>query len=86
MPTPKEQSLAGKIAAHTRWSRVDDRSAATAPARRAFMERFEDQVDPQRILSPDERARRAESARQAYFAELALKSAQARRRRREAAA
>ncbi|GAA5517761.1 hypothetical protein Lsed01_00171 [Demequina sediminis] len=42
------------------------------------MRKFEDQVDPDRSLSPDERARRAEHARKAYFARLALKSAKAR--------
>jgi hypothetical protein len=43
------------------------------------MERFVDEVDPNRVLSPPERQRRAEQARKAYFTRLALKSAQARR-------
>jgi hypothetical protein len=54
----------------------------TAKARAAFLERFVDQVDPDRRLSERERLRRAESARKAYFARLALKSAQARTSRR----
>lgn len=46
------------------------------------MRRFEDQVDPERTLTPGERARRAEHARKAYFARLALKSAKARAARK----
>lgn len=45
------------------------------------MEKFEYQVDPQRKLLPAERAKRAENARKAYYQRLALKSAQARRRK-----
>ncbi len=41
---------------------------------------FERQVDPDGVLPPDERARRARHARKAYFARLALRSAQARRK------
>lgn len=42
------------------------------------MRKFEDMVDPERKLAPDERARRAEHKRKAYFQRLALKSAKAR--------
>jgi hypothetical protein len=52
----------------------------TAPAREAFNRRFELQVDPDGVLPPDERARRAEHARKSYFLSLALKSATARRK------
>lgn len=54
----------------------------TAPARKAFNDRFENEVDPDRVLDPAERARRAEHARKAYFTGLALKSARARNSRR----
>jgi hypothetical protein len=70
--------LRSSIAANERWSRVADRSAATAPGRAAFMARFERQVDPDNKLSPDERAKRAQNAMKAYFSSLALKSAKAR--------
>jgi hypothetical protein len=46
-----------------------------------MLDKFEKQVDPEGTLPPQERAKRAENARKAYFARLALKSAQARRRR-----
>lgn len=80
MPEPSELSLAGRIGAYASWANTSDRSARTAPAREAFQRRFEDEVDPDRILDPAERAQRADAARRAYFARLALKSAQARRK------
>jgi len=68
------------VAAHERWAACSDRSAATAPARRAFDERFERQVDPDGVLDPAEQARRAEHARKAHFLRLSLRSAVARRK------
>ncbi len=35
-----DRSLIASIASNERWSKVEDRSAATAPARRAFEARF----------------------------------------------
>jgi hypothetical protein len=68
------------MAAHVSWAKTDDRSARTAPARRAALARFEDQVDPEDKLSAAERARRAEHALRAHMTRLALRSAQVRRR------
>jgi hypothetical protein len=56
----------------------------TGPARSKFLSRFDDEVDPARVLSSDERARRAEAARKVYFARLALKSSVARAKKKEA--
>jgi len=80
--TPQQRVLRARLAAHSRWAREDDPVTATAPARAAFMDRFEREVDPDRVLPPDVRARKAEHARKAYFARLALKSSQARARKR----
>ncbi len=77
---PSERSLIAQIGAHESWARTPDRSARTAPARAEFDRRFEREVDPDGVLEPAERARRAAHARKAYFARLALKSAQARAR------
>lgn len=75
---PAEQrSQRARIAAHARWAKHDP-TEGTAPARRAFLAKFIDQVDSERVLPEPERLRRAESARQAYMARLAYKSAQAR--------
>lgn len=79
--TAGERKLRAQIAANESWARTENRSARTAPARLALMEKFELQVDPDSVLLPGERAKRAESARKAYYQRLALKSAQARRRR-----
>ncbi len=79
-----ERSLIGRIGAHASWAATEDRSARTAPARQAMLDRFEREVDPNGELTPKERARRAESARKAYFSRLALKSVQSRRRAVEA--
>lgn len=78
---PTERALAASIAANESWANTPDRSARTAPARAALMARFEREVDPDGSLPPDERARRAENKRKAYFQRLALKSAKARRAR-----
>ncbi len=75
-----DRSLIARLAAHESWANTADPSARTAPARRALLDRFERQVDPDGVLSPAERARRAGHARKAYFTRLALRSAQARRK------
>lgn len=51
-----------------------------------MLDRFEREVDPNGELTPQERAKRAEHTRKAYFTRLSLKSAQARRRAFEARA
>ena len=71
--TPAERSLRGQLAAHTSWARTTDRSARTANARKALEDKF--------LSEADGDPKRAESLRRAYFARLALNSAQARRRR-----
>lgn len=82
--TPSEKTLRAQIAAHESWANTDDRAARTANARKAALDRFERQVDPNGELTPQERAKRAEHARKAYFARLALQSAKARRARKAA--
>lgn len=74
--TETERRLAAAIAAHESWAATEDRSARTAPARRALEQKFLDAAggDP----------KRAESLRRAHYKRLALKSAQSRRRAREA--
>ena len=79
--TPSQRSMRGKIAAYTRWANEPDRSAATAAARQGLRDRFERQVDPAGTLPAAERAKRAETARKAYYTQLAFKSARARQRR-----
>lgn len=77
-----ERKLRARAAAHTMHAR-NDVQATTKAGRDAFLARFEREVDPDETLDLTERSRRAEHARRAHFAALALKSATARRKRRE---
>lgn len=49
-------------------------------ANKAFMESFERKVDPDGVLEPGERARRAEMERRLHFQRMAYASAKARRK------
>jgi len=71
--TPELRTLQSRLAAHESWGRTTDRTARTANARKAFIDKFLTEAggDP----------KRAEHLRKAFYARLALKSAQARRRR-----
>jgi len=60
---------------------VPDPQAHTAAARKSFLSRFEREVDPDGLLEPQERARRAEHAKKAYFLKLALRSSESRKKR-----
>lgn len=79
--TPAERRLRSQIGAHESWGRTVNRSARTLNARLALEEKFAREADPDNKLTPGARAQAAESLRKAYYARLALKSAQARRRR-----
>lgn len=83
--TPKQRSMRARAAAYTSWSRTEDRSTRTAKGRKASMDRFDRQVDPHGTLTPQDRAKRADAARRAYYTELARKSSieRARRKARE---
>ncbi len=70
------------MAAHLMHAQNDSR-VTSAPGRTAFLARFEREVDPDSTLDPNERARRAEQARSAYFAGLSLAAAKARRAKRQ---
>ena len=76
------RSLRGRIGAYESWARTDDRAARTWPARKAALDRFEREVDPEGKLTIQERAKRAGWARKAYMQRLALKSAAAGQRRK----
>ena len=75
--------LQARMAAHALHARVEDPAAHTAPAREVFLSRFEREVDPEGVLEPQERARRAEHAKKAYFLRLAAASSKARAKKRQ---
>lgn len=76
-----DRVLQARIAAHASWAQTKDRAARTANARKALLDKFERAVDPDGLLTPDERAFRAEHARKEHYLRLSRKSVQARRRR-----
>jgi hypothetical protein len=88
MPRPPghpDNSLLSTAANHDRWAAVEDRTAATAPARQAFRDRFLTEARERfGDLPADELAYRAEHLRKAFYARLAVKSARARRARKAA--
>jgi hypothetical protein len=74
--TREQRSLFGKMGAHSIHSRG---LTNTGPATAAAEARFEKLVDPDGVLEPEERCRRAEHARSLHFAQIQAKSAAARR-------
>lgn len=69
--TAAQRSQRARVAALARHSRTDG-STATQAAREAFLSRFERQVDPDGVLDPVERARRADLAKRAHFQSMAF--------------
>jgi hypothetical protein len=82
-----DNSLLSTRANHLRWAAVDDRTAATRKARETFRDQFLVEARERfgDDLGPEDLARRAEHLRKAYYARLALKSAQVRRARKQVA-
>jgi hypothetical protein len=78
-----ERSLRARLAAYALHAQHDPRET-TANGRAAFLARFDREVDPEGLLEPDERRRRAEQARRAYFARLSLAAVKARQAKRTA--
>jgi hypothetical protein len=75
--SPQERSTISSLGAHSLHAKYDSREL-TKNARAKFLDRFLDQVDPDRILPEAERLRRAEHAKSAHCTRLALASAKAR--------
>jgi hypothetical protein len=76
-PGDEERRLIGRLGG-LRARAKHDPHAATEVARAAAEARYALEVDPNGILSPAERTRRARAARSAYFASILLKSLDAR--------
>ncbi|MGQ0465507.1 MAG: hypothetical protein ACT4QG_09320 [Sporichthyaceae bacterium] len=79
--TREQRRLRAQIAAHTRWS-LEDPATNAARGQAGLLAKFERQVDPDRALGAAERTRRADAARRAHMARLALKSSKARAARK----
>lgn len=70
-----EKSQQHRVNAHRSWANTVDRTKRTAPARAALEAKF--------LREADGDPKRAKALRKAYYANLVLKSVQARRRRSE---
>jgi hypothetical protein len=75
----EELSLRARAGAHALHAKYDSREL-TANGRAKFLQRFVNEVDPDRVLPEAERLRRAEHALRSYMARLALRSVKARRK------
>lgn len=82
---PTERSMQMRYASHVSWANTPDRKARVQPAIQGQLARFERLVDPEGVLPEAERKARAESARKAHMTQMALRSAQARRIKKQAA-
>ena len=76
--TGADRSTQASINAHLSWANTENPTERTAPARRALEAKFFEQADGD--------PKRAAHLRKAYFKRLALKSAQSRRRAKDAMA
>lgn len=72
------RSLQGRVAAHMSWANTENRTARTANARAAMWQKFLNEANGDPV--------RAEHLRKAFYGRMALKSAQARRKIKEARA
>jgi hypothetical protein len=79
--TPSQRQTRSRHGSHKSWANTVDRTARTAPGRAGLLRKFEDQVDPDRTLTPQERAKRVESARKAFYVRLSYLAVKARRAR-----
>jgi hypothetical protein len=76
--TPGERTLRARAAAYEMHAKHGSRKAAVK-GQAALLAKFERQVDPDGLLTPEERRRRALHARRAHMVRLALASARSRR-------
>lgn len=76
--SPSERVLRARRAAYALHSRG---GTSTKAGTAAFLARFEREVDPDGVLDPEERARRAAFAKKGYMNALSLRASKARRTR-----
>jgi hypothetical protein len=84
MPPVSERATRARIAANERWAKVEDRTSETAKARNnspASVEYWMKKVDPGEQMPRDQRLRRAENAKRAYYEKRALAMRQAKARK-----
>jgi hypothetical protein len=76
--SPAQRKLRARAAAHALHAQG---GTSTKAGTAAFLAGFERQVDPDGLLDPTERARRAEHALRAHMSSLALRASRARQKK-----
>jgi hypothetical protein len=79
----QDRSFLGRMGAFAMHAKHNS-TATTKAARDAAFERFVDAVDPQRVLDPADRLKRAKAAQRLHLLRLSARSAEVRRQRRAA--
>lgn len=64
------RSEAASVAANLRWAFEPDRAAATRAGTEGFLRKFELLVDPEGLLPPSEREKRAKNLMRAYMTKI----------------
>jgi hypothetical protein len=82
--TPADRSMRARIAAHERWAKEPDYTAATAPARAGLSRRFVADVEASAaaqgiVLTEDQLTERVEHLRKAHYLRMAQRSIAVRR-------
>ena len=73
-------SVRHQIAALESWAQTPDRSARSRPGQDGLNAKFEREVDPDGVMSPEDKAKAVEAKRRAHFLRLAQLSAASRRK------
>jgi hypothetical protein len=87
--TPEQRKLRARIAGHASWKNTADRTERTRAGHEASPQSFaywRREVDPDGVMDPDERDRRASPAYREHMARLAFKSSKARAAKKRGAA
>lgn len=80
---PERRSRRSAIAANVLWAGTPDRAARTAPGRRAFLDKFQAEVDAKYPdVAPEIRARMATNALKAHMQRMAYNREKARAARK----
>ena len=71
--TPAQRSLRARTASFASWANTPDPKARGRRGYATRFRRYEDQVDPERVLPEEERYRMAKAAEKAHMASISLK-------------
>jgi hypothetical protein len=79
---PFKDSKQARRVAHQGWAKEPNRKARTQPGRDGALAKLEREVDPDGVMTPEDRRKAAENARQAHLLLIAEKSVASRARKK----